>query len=94
MFAPGRPTVTLVQRDTTGRGKPDTAHVVANQISKAEARAYRGKKLLVDKHFLAPAGRITVGPFLLGPGSYTLRFTATDAYGRTRTLTWIVALAR
>ncbi|HST07370.1 MAG TPA: hypothetical protein VLJ83_04325, partial [Gemmatimonadaceae bacterium] len=30
MYGPGRPTVTLVQRDTTGRGKPpDTARVVA-----------------------------------------------------------------
>src|SRR3954467_1924077 len=34
MFAPGRPTVTLIQKDTTGRGRPpDTAHVVANQIA-------------------------------------------------------------
>ena len=35
-----------------------------------------------------------LGPFLLGPGSYTLRLTTTDAYGRTRTLIWIVALAK
>ena len=33
LFAPGRPNVTLVQKDTTGRGRPpDTAHVVANTI--------------------------------------------------------------
>ena len=28
----------------------------------------------------------------LRPGTYTLRLAATDAYGRVRTLTWIVAL--
>ncbi|HJP85525.1 MAG TPA: LptA/OstA family protein, partial [Gemmatimonadaceae bacterium] len=34
LYAPGRPTVTLVQKDTTGRGRPpDTAHVVANAIT-------------------------------------------------------------
>ena len=34
MFAPGRPHVTLLQKDTTGRGRPpDTAHVVANVIT-------------------------------------------------------------
>ena len=33
LYAPGRPVVTLVQKDTTGRGRaPDTAHVVANTI--------------------------------------------------------------
>src|SRR5215212_12146294 len=33
MIAPGRPQVTLIQKDTTGRGRaPDTAHVVANTI--------------------------------------------------------------
>ena len=34
LYAPGRPIVTLVQKDTTGRGRPpDTAHVVANTIT-------------------------------------------------------------
>jgi Divergent InlB B-repeat domain len=71
-----------------------TLHLRANQIADDRVRAYRGTRLLVNQHFLGHAGRIVVGPFLLGPGSYTLRVTATDAYGRTRTLTWIVALAR
>jgi hypothetical protein len=71
-----------------------TLHLRANLISAARVRSYRGTKLLVDQRFLARAGRIIVGPFLLGPGSYTLKLTATDAYGRVRTLTWIVALAR
>jgi hypothetical protein len=71
-----------------------TLHLRANLISDARVTGYRGAKLLVSRHFLAPAGRIAVGPFLLGPGSYTLRFTATDPYGRVRTLSWIVALAR
>ena len=34
LYAPGRPNVTLVQKDTTGHGRPpDTAHVVANTIT-------------------------------------------------------------
>jgi hypothetical protein len=49
--------------------------------------------VLVDRRFLANTGEISIGPFLLGPGSYTLRLNATDAYGRTRSLTWVVALA-
>jgi len=33
------------------------------------------------------------GPFLLGPGNYTLTLTGVDAYGRTRTIVWVVSLA-
>jgi uncharacterized repeat protein (TIGR02543 family) len=71
-----------------------TLHLRSNLIADDRVRAYRGSKLLVDQHFLGKAGEILVGPFLLGPGSYTLRLRAVDAYGRARTLTWIVALAR
>jgi uncharacterized repeat protein (TIGR02543 family) len=70
-----------------------TLHLRANLIADDRVRAYRGTRLLVNQHFLGHTGRIVLGPFLLGPGSYTLRLAATDAYGRTRTLTWIVALA-
>jgi len=70
-----------------------TLHAKANQLSDMRIRVKRGGKLLVSQHFLGRAARIALGPFLLGPGSYPLTLTATDAYGRTRTLTWIVALA-
>jgi hypothetical protein len=70
-----------------------TLHVHSNQISVARVRAVKGGKVLLDQNFLARAGDISIGPFLLGPGSYTLQLTATDAYGRTRNLTWVVALA-
>ncbi len=69
-------------------------HARANMISDARIRVVRGSRVLVNQHFLGRATRLILGPFLLGPGSYTLRLTATDPYGRTRTLTWIVALAR
>jgi uncharacterized repeat protein (TIGR02543 family) len=71
-----------------------TLHSVANQISDARIRAFRGSKLLVNQHFLGQATRMSLGPFLLGPGNYTLRLTAVDPYGRVRTLTWIVSLGR
>jgi uncharacterized repeat protein (TIGR02543 family) len=63
-------------------------------ISDAHVRVYRGASLLTDHHFLGRVGEIAVGPFLLAPGNYTLRLTAVDPYGRVRTLTWLVALAR
>jgi uncharacterized repeat protein (TIGR02543 family) len=69
-----------------------TLHVRANQIYDGRVRASRGSKLLVNQHFLGRAGRAAFGPFLLGPGNYTLRLVAVDAYGRARTLTWIVSL--
>jgi uncharacterized repeat protein (TIGR02543 family) len=65
----------------------------ANAISDAHIAVRRSGKLLSDHHFLAGARQIIVGPFLLGPGNYTLTLRAVDAYGRVRTLTWIVALA-
>jgi uncharacterized repeat protein (TIGR02543 family) len=84
----GRPTVTR-----SGDVWSVTLHLRANLISAARVQAFRRTRKLVDQRFLARAGEIAVGPFLLGPGSYTLRLTATDAYGRTRTLSWIVSLA-
>jgi uncharacterized repeat protein (TIGR02543 family) len=65
-----------------------------NAISDAHIAVRRGGKLLANHHFLGGARQIIVGPFLLGAGSYTLTLRAVDAYGRVRTLTWIVALAR
>ncbi len=69
-------------------------HCRENRISDARIRVYRGGKLVVNRHFLGRAGSIVLGPFLVGQGSYTLKLTAVDAYGRARALTWIVALAR
>ena len=40
----------------------------------------------------AAPGRVAFGPFLLGPGNYTLRLAGVDGYGRARTLSWIVSL--
>jgi hypothetical protein len=57
-------------------------------------RTYRGTKVLSDKHLLAGTGKIVLGPFRLGSGTYTVWLTANDAYGRGRTFAWTVALAR
>ncbi len=96
-FAPG-PKFTLTRERPTVTRSGDvwsvTLHLRANVISAARVQAFRASRKLVDQRFLARTGAIAVGPFLLGPGSYTLRLTATDAYGRTRTLSWIVSLAR
>jgi hypothetical protein len=96
-FAPGPNFVVSRQRPTVTRSGDVwsvTLHLHANLISAARVQAFRGTRKLVDQRFLARTGDIAVGPFLLGPGAYTLRLTATDAYGRTRTLSWVVSLAR
>ena len=66
----------------------------ASAISDAHIVVRREGKFLSDHHFLAGARAIIVGPFLLGPGNYTLTLRAVDAYGRVGTLSWIVDLAR
>jgi uncharacterized repeat protein (TIGR02543 family) len=95
--APG-PDFVLTRKTPTTTRNGDvwsvTLHLRANLISDARVRAYRGTVRLVDKHFLASKGEVVLGPFLLGPGRYSVRLTATDGYGRVRTLTWIVSLAR
>ncbi len=94
--APAPPFV-LIRKSPTVTRSGDvwsvTLHVHSNQISVARVRAVRNGKALVDQRFLARSGDISIGPFLLGPGNYSLRLNATDAYGRTRSLTWVVALA-
>jgi hypothetical protein len=82
------------RRTRTGAVWSVTLHLQANLISEARVRAYRGTTVLVDKTVLVGIGKIALGPFLLAPGTYTLRLTATDAYGRVRRLNWTVALAR
>src|SRR5262249_49501938 len=67
-------------------------HAPATQISDGRTRAFRGAKLLVNQPFLGRAPRLVLGPFLLGPGNYTLRLTGVDGFGRHRTLVWVVSL--
>jgi uncharacterized repeat protein (TIGR02543 family) len=57
-----------------------------------QLRVYRATALALAYHLARPAGRLSAGPFLLSPGNYTLRLTATDAYGRVRTLSWFALL--
>jgi uncharacterized repeat protein (TIGR02543 family) len=95
--APGPPFVFVGKPPTVTRSGDAwsvTLHAVSNQIAVARVRAVKGGKVLFDQNFLARAGDVGIGPFLLGPGSYTLRLNATDAYGRTRSLIWVVALAQ
>jgi hypothetical protein len=94
--APGPPFLLIRKPPTVTRSGDAwsvTLHVVSNQDAVARLRAVKGGKTLVNQRFLARTGQINIGPFLLGPGNYTLRLTATDAYGRVRTVSWIVALA-
>jgi hypothetical protein len=58
----------------------------------ARVQIFRSGKLARDVRFAPPAGAVTSGPFLLSPGTYDLRLTATDAYGRVRKLKWYAFL--
>jgi hypothetical protein len=60
--------------------------------SGARIRVLRSGRLARVVRFAAPVGAVTAGPFLLSPGTYRLHLTATDAYGRVRTLGWYALL--
>jgi hypothetical protein len=76
----------------TGAAWSVTVHLHSTLPAEMRLRMYRGRILAVDYHFTPPAGRVSAGPFLVSPGSYTLRLTAADPYGRRRTLTWFAFL--
>jgi hypothetical protein len=64
----------------------------ATMPSAARLRVLRNGRTARDVRFAPGAGEVTGGPFLLSPGTYQLRLTATDAYGRVRKLTWYAFL--
>jgi Divergent InlB B-repeat domain len=70
-----------------------SVHFHATLPSGALIRIYRSGRLVRATRFPLAAGDVSAGPFLLSPGTYRLRLTATDAYGRTRTLSWYAFLS-
>jgi hypothetical protein len=107
MFAPGRPRVTLVQRDTTGRGRPpDTAHVVANRITmEGDSLVYAAGRVEVTRPDLLATGdsafldsgrdfaRLMREPLVKGMGKrvFTLTGGVVDVYSNNRQLERVVA---
>jgi lipopolysaccharide export system protein LptA len=107
LFAPGRPTVTLVQKDTTGRGRPpDTAHVIANQITmEGDSLVYAAGKVQITRPDLQANGdsafldsgrdfaRLMREPQVQGKGQrqFTLTGEVIDVYSRNRQVERVVA---
>jgi hypothetical protein len=107
MFAPGRPHVTLVQRDTTGRGRaPDTAHVVANQINmEGDSLIYASGRVEITRPDLLATGdsafmdsgrdfaRLMRQPSVQGKGTRTFTLTGglIDVYSHNRQVERVVA---
>lgn len=107
MFAPGRPRVTLVQKDTTGRGRPpDTAHVVANQITMVgDSLVYASGRVEMTRPDLLATGdsafmdsghdfaRLMREPLVKGMGSRTFTLTGgvVDVYSKNRQVERVVA---
>ena len=107
MFAPGRPQVTLVQKDTTGRGKaPDTAHVVANQITmQGDSLVYASGRVQITRPDLLATGdsafmdsghdfaRLMREPMVKGIGTRTFTLTGgvIDVYSKNRQVERVVA---
>jgi hypothetical protein len=95
--APGGP-FTVVQEPAAlaraGQAWSVTLHVRANRPAGAELRIFRAGRLVRSLEFAPPAGRVRAGPFVLTPGSYTLRLAMTDAYGRMWRLSWFALLPR
>ena len=107
MYGPGRPTVTLVQKDTTGRGRPpDTARVVANQINMVgDSLVYAGGRVQITRPDLLATGdsafmdsgsefaRLMREPSVQGKGSrpFTLTGDVVDVFSHNRQVERVVA---
>ena len=101
LYAPGRPIVTLVQKDTTGRGRPpDTAHVVANPIiMDGDSLVYASGRVQITRPDLQATGdsafldsgrdfaRLMREPKVVGKGSDTTRNNPNNKNAQTFTLT-------
>lgn len=107
MYGPGRPTVTLVQKDTTGRGRPpDTARVIANQINMiGDSLVYAGGRVQITRPDLLATGdsafmdsgsefaRLMREPSVQGKGSrpFTLTGEVVDVFSHNRQVERVVA---
>ena len=101
LYAPGRPVVTLVQKDTTGRGRPpDTAHVVANTITMdGDSLVYASGRVQITRPDLQASGdsafldsgrdfaRLMREPQVVGKGNDTTKSTPSNKKAQTFTLT-------
>lgn len=110
MYGPGRPTVTLVQKDTTGRGRPpDTARVVANQINMiGDSLVYASGRVEITRPDLLATGdsafldsgsefaRLMREPSVQGKGNrpFTLTGEVVDVYSHNRQVERVVATPR
>ncbi|OLE15990.1 MAG: hypothetical protein AUG20_01880 [Gemmatimonas sp. 13_1_20CM_3_60_15] len=107
LYAPGRPVVTLVQKDTTGRGRPpDTAHVVANTIvMDGDSLVYASGRVQITRPDLQANGdsafldsgrdfaRLMREPQVQGKGSraFTLTGGVIDVFSHNRQVERVVA---
>lgn len=107
MYAPGRPTVTFVQQDTSGRGRaPDTAHIVANTITmQGDSLVYASGRVEITRPDLLATGdsafmdsgtdfaRLMRDPSVQGKGTraFTLTGGVIDVYSRNRQVERVVA---
>ena len=107
LFAPGRPKVTLVQKDTTGRGRPpDTANVIANQINmEGDSLVYASGRVEITRPDLLATGdsafmdsgkdfaRLMREPSVKGKGQrpFTLNGGVIDVYSHNKQVERVVA---
>jgi len=107
LIAPGRPTVTLIQKDTSGRGRPpDTAHVIANRIvMEGDSLVYASGRVEITRPDLLATGdsafmdsgrdfaRLMRQPSVQGKGTRTFTLTGgvIDVYSRNRQVERVVA---
>jgi hypothetical protein len=107
LIATGRPTITLVQKDTTGRGRPpDTAHVVANNIvTEGDSLVYASRMVQITRPDLLATGdsafldsgkdfaRLMLTPSVKGIGAHTFTLTGgvIDVYSRNKQVERVVA---
>ena len=71
-----------------------TLHFRETQPSGADVLVFRHGTLVANLQFTPGVGESSLGPFVLAPGSYSIKVTATDAYGRVGHLSFSAVLAR
>ena len=107
LIATGRPTITLVQKDTTGRGRPpDTARVIANNIvTEGDSLVYASRMVQITRPDLLATGdsafldsgkdfaRLMLTPSVKGIGAHTFTLTGgvVNVYSRNKQVERVVA---
>jgi hypothetical protein len=105
MFAPGRPTITVIERDSTGKPAPPMT-VIANAVTmEGDSLTYAGGRVVITRPDVIATGdsaamdsqtefaRLMRGPVIKARGDrpFTLSGTVIDLFGRSKAVDRVLA---